>query len=150
MRGFASPLLVLGIVAGVLALGVAVQTKRVESCKSEAAAFASLVEANGKAAEAKARAQEASDKAKKEKSDADYKRLATERNTLAKRLRDQRASSGILPAAPAGSASPSRACFDRTELERALQRLDAGVSGLVAEGDALGLRLKLAREWAVK
>ena len=38
-NGFASPLLVLGILAGVLALGLAVQTKRVESAKAELAAF---------------------------------------------------------------------------------------------------------------
>ena len=141
---------IMGVVIAVLLGGIAVQTKRVESCKAESAAFVALVEANGKAAEVAKSKKEAEDKLAKEKNDAAYKTLLGERNILAKRLRDERATGGILPKAPAGSASPGRACFDRTLLESALQRLDAGVSGLIAEGDTLGIRLKLAREWAVK
>ena len=137
------------VIAASLAFG-ALQTHRVESCKAEAAVFVAQVEANGKAAEAAKTKKEAEDKLAKEKNDAAYKTLLGERNILAKQLRDERATGGILPKAPAGSASPSRACFDRALLESALQRLDAGVSGLVAEGDTLGIRLKLAREWAVK
>jgi hypothetical protein len=52
------------------------------------------------------------------------------------------------PAAPAGSRSPGLACFDRAELEQALQRFDAGISGLFDEGDTDAVGLNVARSWA--
>ena len=51
-------------------------------------------------------------------------------------------------AAPAGSRSVGLACFDRAELEQALQRFDDGISGLIAEGDADAVGLNVARSWA--
>jgi hypothetical protein len=53
-----------------------------------------------------------------------------------------------VPAAPAGSRSPDLACFDRAELEQALQRFDAGVTGLFDEGDTNAVGLNVARSWA--
>ena len=54
----------------------------------------------------------------------------------------------FVAAAPAGSRSPGLACFDRAELEQALRRLDAGISGLIAEGDAGAVGLNVGRRWA--
>ena len=54
----------------------------------------------------------------------------------------------FVAAAPAGSRSPGLACFDRAELEQALRRLDAGISGLIDEGDAGAVGLNVARSWA--
>ena len=54
----------------------------------------------------------------------------------------------LVAAAPAGSRSVDLACFDRAELEQALQRFDDGISGLIAEGDADAVGLNTARAWA--
>ena len=54
----------------------------------------------------------------------------------------------FVAAAPASSRSVDLACFDRAELEQALQRFDDGISGLIAEGDADAVGLNVARSWA--
>lgn len=92
--------------------------------------------------------QRAVDKAEKEKADADYQASIGIMRADAERLRNARASRRTVPAAPAGSVRPDLACFDRAELERALKRLDAGLSGLVAEGDEGAVSLNVARRWA--
>jgi hypothetical protein len=60
------------------------------------------------------------------------------------RLRDELASSGgsVLPALPAGAAaSNQRACFDRANLDRALQDFVGETESLIGEGDtAIALR----------
>ena len=70
----------------------------------------------------------------------------------ADRLRNARARTFDLPAAPAVAGSPAcpegLACFDRGELLGAIRRLDEGVHGIAAEGDEVALKLTLAREWA--
>ena len=38
--------------------------------------------------------------------------------------------------------------FDRAELERAIGDLDAGLQGIVGQGDAFALKLSTAQEWA--
>jgi len=112
------------------------------------AAFEAEVAAEGRAAQKLAADRIAREIARKDASDASYQKALTLAGNDLKRLRDARPIGDILPAAPASSGSPDRACFDRTELERALRSLDAGVSGLAQEGDQIALRLKLAVEWA--
>ena len=137
-----------GVLIAGLSVAVKVQTSRLDSCKSEFALFQAKVEVLGKEAEAKAKAKELSDKTAKEKADETAKKLLADNADLGRRLRNARASSSFVPAAAPGTHDTSRACFDRTKLESAIQQLDAGVQGLISQGDAWGLRLSTAQEWA--
>lgn len=125
-----------------------VQSSRLASCKQEYARFQADVQAKGEAAAREAARIDAENARRKEKSDAERKRLLTINAGLADRLRDSRSGRGYVPEPAPGSASPDRAAFNRTELDAALRRLDAGVSGLIAEGDAARIGLDTAREWA--
>ena len=69
-------------------------------------------------------------------------------NADIKRMRDDRTRGRFVPAAPAGSRSVGLACFDRAELEQALQRFDDGISGLIGEGDTDAVGLNVGRRWA--
>lgn len=82
----------------------------------------------------------------KEKADAEN---AAARAALDK-LRHERPRTIVrfLPATTANAGGPARSCADTAELERALQRLDAGVQGLIDEGDAAEVDLNSARRWA--
>jgi len=151
-----NPTLFLWLLLGSFALGLAsgaggawtVQGWRLDAVKAEFDGFTATVKAQGEAAEKLAKAAAAEDKRNKEKSDADYQNAISGLRADVKRLRDDRARSGYVPAAPAGSRSPGLACFDRAELEQALQRLDVGVSGIIGEGDADAVGLNAARSWA--
>lgn len=140
------------LAAGIALLGMGialkVQSARLASCKQEFAGFQAQVKALGDVAEAKAKATELADKAKKEKIDRENIRLRSGNADLARSLRDARAGSGYVPAAAPGARNPATACFDRPELERAVQQLDAGVSGVVEKGDQARIDLDAAREWA--
>jgi DNA repair exonuclease SbcCD ATPase subunit len=147
------------IIATVAAVGMGIalkiQSARLESAKQETKEvkaqfnqFKTEVAELGRLAQARTDARIAEDKKRKEKADAESKKLRAERSALARRLRDERARTSFVPAAPAGSTSPERAAFNRAALERALQRLDAGVSELVAEGDDAVAGLNAAKEWA--
>lgn len=157
---------------GALVLAVGVQTKRVQWAKEDAAKvqsefdrFKGGVAALGEKARADAAAREAADKQRKENADAENKhahealrrehaRMAGERD----RLRHERdaARRSLVPAAPAGSRCPDgQACFERAELERALQRhrerIRAGsdrAAGLAHEGSQIEADLATARRWA--
>ena len=151
-----NPTLLLWLALGAFALGLAsgggvawkVQGWRLDSVQAKFDGFVATTKAEGEAAQKLADAQAAEDKRNKEKSDADYQNAIFGLRDDVKRLRDARASSGYVPAAPAGSRSPGLACFDRADLEQALRRLDDGVSSLVAEGDADAVGLNVARSWA--
>ena len=85
--------------------------------------------------------------ARKDASDASYKTRLAALNADISELRNRRTSD--LPSTPSGSRCPDGwACFDRAELQSALQRFDGEVSGIVAEGDQVRLRLSTAIEWA--
>lgn len=88
------------------------------------------------------------DEKRKEEADAENLRLRADLDTTARKLRDARAAGSFVPPAPSGAASPVLACFGRDDLERALQQLDAGVSGLLAEGDRAVVDLDTAKRWA--
>jgi hypothetical protein len=110
--------------------------------------FVATTKAEGEAAKKLADATAAEDKRKKESSDHEYETRIASLAADNQRLRDARARSGYVPAAPAGSRSPGLACFDRAELEQALRRFDEGVTGIIDEGDADAVGLNSAREWA--
>ena len=111
-------------------------------------AFVATTKAQGEAAKKLADAAAAEDKRKKESSDHEYETTIASLRADVKRMRDDRARSGFVPAAPAGSRNPGIACFDRAELEQAIRRLDSGVSGLIEQGDADAVGLNVARSWA--
>lgn len=124
---------------------------RYEKLQLEYSNFKADTIAQGAVAKARAKEVEARDKSLKEKADVahakDKKALAVER-AANKRLRDERARSGYLPPAGAGSPSPDRACVDRAEFERAMERLDERGAGIAEQGDAAIKGLNNAREWA--
>ena len=142
--------------AALFALGLAfggsgawwVQGQRLAATQARFDGFVGTVKAEGDAAKKLADATAAEDKRKKESSDHDYQTTIAGLNADIKRMRDDRARSRFVPAAPAGSRSVGLACFDRAELEQALQRFDDGISGLIAEGDAGAVGLNVARSWA--
>lgn len=88
------------------------------------------------------------DEKRKEEADAENLRLQRALADTARRLRDARASSNFLPTAPSCPERPASACFQREDLERALQRLDSGVSSLLEEGDRAIVDLETAKRWA--
>ena len=111
-------------------------------------AFVATTKAEGEAAKKLADAKAAEDKRNKESSDHEYETTIASLRADVKRMRDDRARSRFVPAAPAGSRSVDLACFDRAELERTLQQFDEAVTGLIAEGDADAVGLNVARSWA--
>ena len=142
--------------ASLFALGLAfggsgvwwVQGLRLAALQAEYDGFVATTKAEGEAAKKLADAQAAEDKRNKESSDHEYQTTIASLRADVKRMRDDRARSRFVPAAPAGSRSVDLACFDRAELEQALQRFDDGISGLIAEGDAGAVGLNVARSWA--
>jgi len=142
--------------AALFALGLAfggsgawwVQGQRLAATQARFDGFVGTVKAEGDAAKKLAEAKAAEDKRIKENSDHEYQITLAGLRADNKRLRDARAGSRIVPAAPAGSRSPGLACFDRAELEQALQRFDAGIAGLFDEGDTDAVGLNVARSWA--
>lgn len=125
-----------------------VQGLRLGAVQAEYDGFVAITKAQGEAAKQLAEAAAAEDKRKKESSDHDYQTTIANLNADVKRMRDDRARSRYVPAAPAGSRSIGLACFDRAELERTLQQFDDGISQLIAEGDAGAVGLNVARSWA--
>ena len=125
-----------------------VQGLRLDVVQAEYDGFVATTKAQGEAAKKLADAKAAEDKRKKESSDHDYQTTIAGLNADIKRMRDDRARSRFVPAAPAGSRRVDLACFDRAELERTLQQFDEAVTGLIAEGDADAVGLNVGRSWA--
>ena len=142
--------------AALFALGLAfggsgawwVQGQRLAATQARFDGFVATVKAEGDAAKKVADAKAAEDERIKENSDHEYTIRINALTADNDRLRNARASSGYVPAAPAGSRSPGLACFDRAELERTLQQFDAGITGLFDEGDTDAVGLNVARSWA--
>ena len=149
-----NPALLLVIAAFVIGLGSGgsaawwVQGLRLDAVQAEYDGFVATTKAEGEAAKKLADATAAEDKRKKESSDHEYQTTIASLRADVKRMRDARAGSRFVPAAPAGSRRVDLACFDRAELEQALQRFDAGIAGLFDEGDTDAVGLNVARSWA--
>ena len=125
-----------------------VQGLRLSAAQSTFDGFVSTTKAQGEAAQREAEAKAKADRQLKESSDREYQATIAALRADVKRMRDDRARSRFVPAAPAGSRNPGIACFDRAELEQAIRRLDSGVSGLIEQGDADAVGLNTARSWA--
>jgi hypothetical protein len=138
------------VVIGVLMLGLAIQTKRLETEKAEHASFIAVTRAAGEAAQRAAKITNEKNLKRKQEADRETEALRVSNADLSKRLRDERARRGYLPGPSPTAKNPDRISFDRAELERAIQLLDAEVSGLVAEGDAARVGLDGAKRWATK
>ena len=137
------------VIAG-LGIAVKVQTSRLEAVKAEYAGFVAQVKAAGDAQNAKAAAEDKANKERKEKADAENKRLRSDLAGLYdayKRLRDS-PSRRTFSEAGGTAASPARACLDAAAANRALQAFDAGVAGLLEEGDRAIVDVNTARRWA--
>ena len=111
-------------------------------------AFVATTKAQGEAAKKLADATAAEDKRKKESSDHEYQTTIASLRADVKRMRDARAGSRFVPAAPAGSRRVDLACFDRAELERTIRDFDTAIQGLVDQGSADAVGLNVARSWA--
>ena len=140
----------LAVGALILGLGAAVkvQTNRLDACKAAHAAFVAQVETIGREAEKNARAKEAADKKTKERADANHKRELSRLHAAYVSMRDSRARTGFLSQPAASARDPSRACFDRSDLERILGRIDERGSGIALAGDEARVGLDSAKRWA--
>lgn len=125
-----------------------VQGLRLDAVQAKYDGFVATTKAQGEAAKKLADAQAAEDKRKKESSDHEYQATIASLRADVKRMRDARAGSHFVPAAPAGSRRVDLACFDRAELERTIRDFDTAVQGLVDQGSADAVGLNVARGWA--
>jgi hypothetical protein len=144
-------LVLAAFLCGSLAAGISAwefQGFRLDAAKAEHKTFVATVKAQGEAAQTVAKAKADSDKKLKEGIDREHQTDIARLTADNQRLRNERARANYVPAAPASSRSPELACFDRAELERALQHLDDGVSRILGEGDAATVGLNAARTWA--
>jgi len=130
-----------------MAVAIKVQSSRLASCKAEFAAFQADVKAKGEAAQRESDRINAENAKRKEKSDAERKRLLTINAGLADRLRDNAARSS-LPETAGNTGIPETACFRRADLDAAIQRFTTGIAGIVTQGDAAVADLDNARRWA--
>lgn len=128
------------IIVGLSSLSIAlggltvVQTKRLEGCQTESAHFEGAVAALGKAAEERTAQINAENKRKKVRTDEAVKSAVAAAVADAARLRDDVASRGVVPGAPAGSSDPARACYERSELDGILRDFAGEAAGLVGRG----------------
>jgi len=130
-----------------LSVAVKVQSSRLASCKQEYADFKADVKAKGEAAIENARKIDQENAKRKEKSDAERKRLIIANNGLADRLRDNAARSS-LPETAGNTGIPETACFKRADLDAAIRGFTLSVSGIVTQGDAAVTDLDNAKQWA--
>ena len=151
-----NPMALLWLMAAAFVVGLSsgaggawwVQGLRLDAVQAEYDGFVATTKAQGEATKKLADAKAAEDKRNKESSDHEYQTTIARLDADVKRMRDDRARSRFVPAAPAGSRSVGLACFNRADLERTLQQFDEAVTGLIAEGDADAVGLNVARSWA--
>ena len=134
----------MGLILGALAAW-SYQGARLDSVRAQI----TQMTATAKASEQRAEQIEANYKREKEISDHEYETAIAALRADVVRLRNSRARTVYVPAAPDASRRPDLACFDRAELESALRRFDDGVSGLTQEGDENAVRLNAARAWSL-
>jgi len=155
-----SPMLIMGILLALSLAGNALLSKLYVGAKQDVArvqqaydSFKAQVKVEGEAAQKKADAEIAAHKVAKEKADAENVKAKSDLAGLYaayRSLRDQRSRAGgsILPAAAPGAASPESITFNRSGLDSALSGFDAGVTGLLEQGDKAIVDLNTAKAWA--
>ncbi|MDR3414230.1 MAG: hypothetical protein P4L87_25260 [Formivibrio sp.] len=151
-----NPMILLWIAIGAFALGLAtggggawwIQGLRLGAVKAEYAGFVATTKAQGEAAQKLADAERKRNKQLKDDSDATYQTTIDQLKSDAQRLRNARASSRYVPAASPTSSRPDLACFDRADLERSIQQLDAEVQSLIDYGDEGIAGLNIGRKWS--
>ena len=124
------------------------QGARLDAVQARYDEFVHTTKVIGEQAAKAAKDKELADKKAKERSDAEYKKLESASLDIAKRLQNARASVRYLPTPSATARNPATACFRRSELESAIQRLDGRVSGIVAKGNNSRIGLDVAKERA--
>ncbi len=125
-----------------------IQGLKIDALRADFNGFKAGVEAEGKAAAKLAAAKEAKDKQLKKDSDHAYETAISRLRADNQRLRDARARVDPVPEGTGPAGNPSLACFDRAELNAAIQRFDDGISRLIEEGDKNAVGLNVARRWA--
>jgi len=80
--------------------------------------------------------------------DANYGLAVANSRAVSDSLRQQRAAKTYVPAARSSSIPANVACYDTAALDAALQRFDAGISGIIAEGEGYRIADTLALKWA--
>ena len=137
-------------IAAFLALAVGVYVAHCEHVKKDQANF--VAELRQQAQDQERRNKDRADKEKAAKEQTD-EQVKNERNSLLhtiKRLRDERASSSSLPAAPANANRPDLACFDREQLAIAMGNFEAGMEEIAIRGTEATIDLNAAKGWALK
>jgi len=108
--------------------------------------FVATVKAEGESAQKTVIARIAADKLKKEKADHENALSLAALRADNDRLRHARAGRSFVPTTTPGAKDPDRACFKRADLERAIQRLDGRISGIVETGDIARVNLDTAKK----
>jgi hypothetical protein len=121
-----------------IALGLLIATAygfylHCQSIKSEYSTFKAEVKVRGEEQERITKEVIARNQKEKERTDEMYKRNLARLERDVKRLRDS-ANRSVLPAAPAEARDPSRATFDRAELDRALREFIGETAAIAGEG----------------
>ena len=140
---------VVALVLGLVGWGVKNGMER-DAVTVEYADFRRDVAQAAQAAAESALKQTIEDEERREKVDAEHARKVAALDATTRRLRDARRDSSFVPPAAANAPSPSNATFDRAKLERAIQQLDDGVQGLIAEGDRAIVDLDTAKKWGLE
>ncbi len=136
-------------VAGAIAFGAGGYILHCEHVKKDRAAFIADLESKAHDQKKRIAAIQAQNKDAKELADETEKKLRADLAATAKRLRDERSRSNILPPASPASKRPLLACFDRAELTGAIRVYEEGVAGLLGEGVEGAIALNAARLWAL-
>ena len=154
-RGFILPALPLmgwaaiaaGAIIAALGIGLKIQTARLDTVKTEYAQFRAGVKVVGEQTQVRKVEIELANKQRKERADAENIRTIAALDADNKRLRDERASRSLLPERAAGPGRADRITFDRAELDAALRKYEAGIQGLLEEGDKARVNLNTGRQW---
>lgn len=138
---------VIGLALGAVPAWV-FQGARLDASAAKYDLFVAQVKAVGEWAEVEAKRIEDEHNQLKKVADNENKLALATLRTDIKRMRNERPSSGFVPAAPSGSVRPDLACYDRTEFVSAIGRLVDGVRGITDEGSAATVNLTTVKAWA--
>ena len=144
-----------GILILLLGAAVKVQSSRLDTCKTEHAAFVAQVKAAGDAQESATKLKDEQNKLAKEKSDAQNAKAKRDLAGLYDaygKLLDTNSRLSQLPQAAPGSTSPADITFDRASLDRGLAVADgilqSGAAKILRRGDEAITDLDTGKTWA--